>query len=252
VRLATVNLLHGRSLEDGQVDVARLQTAAKLVAADVAGLQEVDRGQPRSHGLDLTAEFAAAMGATDWRFVPALIGTPGQQWRPALELEEPGPPAYGVGLVSRYPVLSWHNVRLPAARVRAPVLLPGTRRLLWLQDEPRVAIAAVVEAPGGVVTVASTHLSFVPGWNAAQLRRVCRALAQLPGPRYLIGDLNLPGRTAARVSGWRSLARTATYPASDPRAQLDHILTTDRTIRVRTVAALRMDISDHRALVVDL
>jgi endonuclease/exonuclease/phosphatase family metal-dependent hydrolase len=56
-----------------------------------------------------------------------------------------------------------------------------------------VLIAAVLETPAGPMTVANTHLSFVPGWNGAQLRRAARAVRSLPAPRVLLGDLNLPG-----------------------------------------------------------
>ena len=89
-------------------------------------------------------------------------------------------------------MLSWHVLRLGAARVRSPILLPGSRQVIWLQDEPRVAVAAVVEGPPASMTVASTHLSFVPGWNAVQLRRLTRWLRALPGPHVLLGDLNMP------------------------------------------------------------
>ena len=54
MRLATLNLLNGMSLSDRRVDAARLRSAVKALAPDVVGLQEVDRGQPRSGGLDLT------------------------------------------------------------------------------------------------------------------------------------------------------------------------------------------------------
>ena len=50
------------------------------IDADVIGLQEVDRFQPRSGGVDQTAVVADALGAEHWRFVPALHGTPGEDW----------------------------------------------------------------------------------------------------------------------------------------------------------------------------
>ena len=56
MRLATFNLLNGRSLADGQVDLERLRDAVVALDADVLALQEVDRDQPRSHGADLTAD----------------------------------------------------------------------------------------------------------------------------------------------------------------------------------------------------
>jgi endonuclease/exonuclease/phosphatase family metal-dependent hydrolase len=253
VRIASLNLLHGRSLSDGLVDAARVREAVVLLAPDVLGLQEVDRAQPRSHGLHLTREVAEAVGAADWRFAPALVGEPGASWRSAGDADdETTEPSYGCGLVSRHPVRSWHVVRLPAARVRSPILLPGTRRVMWLPDEPRVGLAAVVDGPLGVMTVATTHLSFVPGWNVVQLIRLVRSLRRLPAPRVLIGDLNLPGAVPRTVTGWRSLARVPTYPVSEPRWQLDHALASGRLPPVRSVEAPALPVSDHRALVVEL
>jgi endonuclease/exonuclease/phosphatase family metal-dependent hydrolase len=253
VRLATLNLLNGTSLDDGRVTPSRLAEAVRALRADVLGLQEVDRAQPRSHAGDLTSQVAEAMGAGHWRFVPALVGTPGDVWRAATDDDHAGEePAYGVGLVSRWPVLSWHVTRLPAAPVRSPVLLPGTRQVVWLRDEPRVGLAAVVETPVGVVTVATTHLSFVPVWNGVQLRRLTAELARLPGPRVLLGDLNMPRPVPQALTRWRPLARTPTYPAWRPRVQLDHVLVRGTLPPVTAVEAPELPVSDHRALLVEL
>lgn len=257
MRLVTFNVLHGRSLEDGQVNAARLAEEIGSLQADVLGLQEVDRAQPRSALVDVAAVAAAAMGAgTSYRFAPALLGTPGADWSVAGDGDEDraGDPAYGIALVTRLPVLSWHVVRLRAAPMRSLVVVPGatSRRLILIRDEPRVLLAAVVQGPGGPLTVATTHLSFVPGWNIWQLRRVCRELRRLPAPQILLGDLNLPGALAGAASGWRMLARAATYPAGRPRVQLDHVLAKGRVPPVTATAARSLRISDHCALVVDL
>ena len=253
MRLASFNLLHGRSLSDGQVVEERLADAVRTLDVDVLGLQEVDRHQSRSDARDLTRETARAMGADHWRFVPALVGTPGAAWRAADDDDHEGSDAsYGCGLVSRYPVTQWRVTRLPAARVRSPIVLPGSRQVIWLQDEPRVAIAAVLTGPAGVMTVATTHLSFVPGWNGRQLRAVCRALEQLPGPRVLLGDLNMPPPFPRVLTGWRPLAKAATYPSTVPRVQLDHVLASGSLPPVRSVATPVLPVSDHRALVVEL
>ena len=253
MRLATLNLLNGMSLSDRRVDAARLRTAVQELAPDVVGLQEVDRGQLRSAGLDQTREVAEALGCAHWRFLPALVGTPGGAWRAATDADdETAEPAYGIGLVSRWPVRSWTVVRLAAAPVRSPIVLPGTRRVMWLQDEPRVGLAAVVESPRGPMTVATTHLSFVPVWNGVQLRTLTAALAVLPGPRVLLGDLNMPGAVPRWLTGWQVLARTATYPAWDPKIQLDHVLGHGSLPPVRAVETPELSLSDHRALLVEL
>jgi endonuclease/exonuclease/phosphatase family metal-dependent hydrolase len=251
VRLATLNLLNGMSLTDYRVDAARLRAAVQELAPDVVGLQEVDRSQPRSHVLDLTREVAEGLGAQHWRFAPALIGTPGGTWRAALDADDEGVDAsYGVALVSRYPVRQWRVVRLPAAPVRSPVVLPGSKQLIWLRDEPRVGLAAVVETPRGVMTIATTHLSFVPVWNGVQLRTLVAALRALPGPRVLLGDLNMPPPFPRLLSGWTALARTPTYPTWEPKIQLDHVLASGDLPPVAVVECPRLSVSDHRALLV--
>lgn len=253
MRLATLNLLNGISLPAGEVDPARLAEAVVALRADVVGLQEVDRFQPRSHSADLTAQVAEAMGAAHWRFVPALMGLPGGRWRAAVDDDHTSADAaYGIGLVSRWPVRSWHVIRLPAAPVRSPVVLPGTRQLVWLQDEPRVGLAALLETPIGPMTVGTTHLSFVPVWNGKQLRSLTRELSRLPGPRVLLGDLNMPPPFPRVLTGWRPLARTATYPAWDPRIQLDHVLAAGELPAVAAVEAPQLAVSDHRGLLVEL
>ncbi len=252
MRVATWNVLNGISLTDGRIDLDRLGAAARGLRTDVLGLQEVDRDQPRSGRLDVVAEVARRTGAADARFAAALVGTPGGRWRAATDDDRPGEASYGVGLVSAHPVRSWHLLRLPAAPVRAPVLLPGSRRVLWLADEPRVALAGLVDGPLGTTTVITTHLSFVPGWNLVQLRRLVRWARALPGPRLLLGDLNLPALPVRAASGWQVLARLPTYPAPRPRVQLDHVLGSGPLPQVRSAETPVLPVSDHRPLVVEL
>jgi len=252
VRLATFNILHGRSPTDGRVDVSRFRDAVASLDADVLGLQEVDRDQPRSGGADLTAVAAEAMGAVAHRFVAALSGTPGAAWTAATGQEQPGTAAYGIALLSRYPVASWRVVRLPGLRGRVPVWFRGRRRPVLVTDEPRVAVLADVQAPAGRVTVAVTHLSFVPGWNVVQLRRLVRATAPVPGPVVLMGDLNLTGDRPARLTRMRPLAIAPTFPVERPDRQLDHVLARGGLRASGPVRAPALALSDHRALVVDV
>ncbi|WNV76308.1 endonuclease/exonuclease/phosphatase family protein [Geodermatophilus sp. DSM 44513] len=252
MRIATFNILHGRSPVDGRVDVERLAAAVKTLDADVLGLQEVDRDQPRSMNADLTAVAAEAMGAVDSQFVAALAGTPGGTWMAATGDEQPGSASYGIALLSRYPVVSWRVVRLPALRSRVPVWFRGARGPKLVGDEPRVAVAAVLEGPSGQFTVCNTHLSFVPGWNALQLSRLVRSLAGTREPLVLMGDLNTETRQAVRVSGLRSLvpAATPTFPVDAPTRQLDHVLARGPVTSAGPAEAVRLPLSDHRALVV--
>lgn len=289
LRLASFNALSARSLRDGRVRPGVLAEALAGLDVDVLALQEVDRHQPRSGQSDQAAEVACALGAAH-RFVPTVLGTPGLPgWLPGIRpgtttdgvpaggRDEGGcgaevggaegsaggsaasgsgeeGPAYGIALVSRRPVLRWAVVGLSGARGRYPLLVPGPRgsRVDWLRDEPRAAVAAVLADP--LLTVACAHLSFVPGWNVHQLRRVIGWLATFPGPRLLLGDLNLPGRLPARLTGWTPLVTAATYPAPAPRLQLDHLLADGLPAgtRVSGAAAVTLPVSDHRAIVAGL
>jgi endonuclease/exonuclease/phosphatase family metal-dependent hydrolase len=252
VRLATFNILHGRSPADDRVDLDRFAAAVADLDADVLALQEVDRDQPRSHLADLTAVAADAMGAVAHRFVAAIAGTPGATWMAATGTEQPGTAAYGIGLLSRHPVSSWQVVRLPTIPVRFPLWLSGPRKVIVVNEEPRTAVVAVVETPHGAVTVVNTHLSFVPGWNRVQLSRLRRDLAAFPGPLVLMGDLNMVPPRPAAITGYRTLAAEPTFPVEFPHQQLDHVLMRGDFGSVRATESRAMPLSDHRALIVDL
>lgn len=281
MRLVTWNVLHGCSPDDGRVDLDRFAAAVRALDADVLALQEVDRGQDRSGGADLTRIAAEAMGACDHRFAAALVGPPGA-WSAATDehraggpgtaavdatpalgaaaperleaLVEPAPaePAYGVALVSRLPLLAWRAVRVPPLPRPVPLLVGRPLRPTVVHDEPRVAVSARVATDGGELTVATTHLSFIPGWNLVQLRRLVGALdgAVDPGPLVLTGDLNTGPRRASWVTGMAGLATGPTFPAPAPRAQLDHVL--GRRVRASDAVVRRLPVSDHRALAVTI
>jgi endonuclease/exonuclease/phosphatase family metal-dependent hydrolase len=117
-------------------------------------------------------------------------------------------------------------------------------------DEPRVAVAAVLDGPFGEFTVCNTHLSFIPGWNGLQLRRLMRSLVGTREPLVLIGDLNMERRQAARLSGLRPIATANTFPLARPRRQIDHVLARGAVRATGAAEAVRLPLSDHRALVV--
>jgi endonuclease/exonuclease/phosphatase family metal-dependent hydrolase len=245
VRLATFNVLHGRSPADDVVDLDRFAAAVRELDADVLALQEVDRCQPRSCSADLTAIAAEAGGYDASCFAPALVGSPGS-WSPASGDVAADTPQYGVALLLRAAVASWEVVPLPALPGRVPVLFPGRRRPEVVRDEPRVALVArLADGP----TIVSTHLSFIPWWNRVQLRTLVR---RMPAAEALVlmGDLNLPPDVAARTTGLRPLAAGLTYPAHEPREQLDHLLARGVTATGPGVVR-RLAVSDHCALVVE-
>ena len=251
MRLATFNILHGRSPVDDRVDVDRFAAAVRSLDADVLALQEVDRNQSRSANADLTAVAAQVMGAEEHRFVAALAGSPGATWMAATGDEQPDSAGYGIALVSRLPVLSWEVVRLGSPPTRVPMWFRGSRMPEMVRDEPRVAVAARVESGHGPLTVVNTHLSFVGWWGSRQLRTVMQSLEGVE-PVVLVGDLNMGLARAERVTGLRPLVRESTFPAPEPTEQLDHVLARGDVGEVKGVAVRSMPLSDHCAVTVDL
>ncbi|MFI1439736.1 endonuclease/exonuclease/phosphatase family protein [Streptomyces fructofermentans] len=288
MRLATFNVLHGLP-EDAEerhdvpaaVVARRLAEAVSALDADVLALQELDRFQSRSGRTDQAAIAARASGARHWRYASAVHGdwprATGRAADPGLRVSGPDDaraselPSHGVALVTRLPVRLWRARRLRASSVPFPLKVPGRSGLVLVRDQPRVALAAVLEGKHGPFTVVATHLSFVPGRNAAQLAAVHGWVADLPAPRILLGDFNLTGpvprwvlAAAARLGGsdrprgrqqapWRDLSRLPTYPARRPLVRFDHVLANGVPREaVRGTAAPRSEISDHRPLVVDV
>ncbi|MCU0283797.1 MAG: endonuclease/exonuclease/phosphatase family protein [Candidatus Nanopelagicales bacterium] len=256
--------------------IEELQEAGPI---DVLALQEVDRYQERTAGVDQARIAAEVLGAAHWRFVPSVRGTPGiaaegAAWVPATEADDvpdgesegevPRDPArreprYGIALISRLPVREWRVRRFPPVPVSLPLLAPspsGRPRAVRVPDEPRSAVSVIVETPEADVTVATAHLTFVPGANTKQLHELRAFLAGRPRPMILMGDFNTPGGIPGLVTGWDQVARRPTYPVARPRVQFDHILANGWTGEAveharRSVQVLPLSVSDHCALVAE-
>ena len=258
LRLASVNAASGLDRRTWTVAAEGLGRAVAGLDADIVALQEIDYLLSRTEGVDQAGTVAAACAGTGppWhhRFAAAVHGTPGdpRTFRSAADTV-PGEPSYGIALLSRWQVTEWAELRLPPGRARLPVPLPpgSPRRMLWAPDEQRVALAAVIAASQGQLSVVCTHLSFSPVHAARQLRALVAWCAALPRPLVLLGDLNLPGTLPMRLTGWRPLVRVATYPSRHPLVQLDHVLA-DGDLHVSAARAVLLGGSDHRAPVVDL
>ncbi|MET0189563.1 MAG: endonuclease/exonuclease/phosphatase family protein [Pseudonocardia sediminis] len=257
MRVATVNLASGRDVTGESLSAPELAAAVAELGADVVSVQEVDVGQPRSHGVDQPVAVADGLGATDWRFAATVAGTPEpdsvRSWTPVdpVGLRGPGDevlgPRYGVALFSRVPVRRWHVLGLAAGRAKLPLRAPdpgtGQVRTWWFPDEPRIAVAAELDG----LTVVGTHLSFAPHTATRQLHRIRTWCSGLPGPVLVAGDLNLVGPLPAFVTGGDRLVHGPTFPATEPRLQLDHLLSlggltaTDTDVRW-------LDVGDHRSV----
>jgi endonuclease/exonuclease/phosphatase family metal-dependent hydrolase len=253
-----------------------LTRAIHSLDSDLFAFQEVDHFLPRSNSRPQMRDIAESIGATDWAMAPSVIGTPGESWRKLSDSEpeiitkssihsELMHESYGIGIVSKIPVVSWHRLNLGNSPLGLPLIVPGDEtgkgrpRFLYVKDEPRLALAAVLE---NGFTVVNTHLSFVPGFNLAQLRRVKKwamQIAESTGTRAIVlGDLNLPKNlpiAGAKIFGspWKSLVTQNTYPSWGGKIQFDYILTPDLAFgeySVRNFAPT--GVSDHLPIGIEI
>jgi len=213
VRVATFNVKHGEG-PGGEVDIALLARSCAALDADVLALQEVDRGLRRSHDADTAAVVAETCGMA--HVFGAAIAIRGGE--------------YGNALLVRGSI---DDVEVVA-----------------LEDpEPRSAIVARIEVEGVGISVAATHLGR-RGAGATQLAILLDHLDARPGPRLLLGDLNLDAADVEVRPGWTRPSGGPTFPAETPRREIDHVLLDGLEATAAVVA--RLPVSDHRALVVEV
>lgn len=202
-----------------------------MLRADVLALQEVDRGVPRSNEADQTAIIATGCDLTGL-FAPA---------RPLHGGE------YGNALLVRGSLDDVQHERLP--------VVPG--------NEARAVVLARALVDGIALSVAATHLQNRHGGppptardaveQLGQLDVVLEVLARRPRPRVLLGDLNMPPEVVVPVleaAGYAVADSDPTVVVRAPRFRIDYVAVDGLTIGGSEV--LDTDVSDHRALVVEV
>jgi len=243
-------------------DCSGLAAAAAALGSDVIAIQEVDHGLGRSNNAFQTRDIAIAMGANHYAFAPSVIGSPDGSWRKADSIVESNiageadfqNESYGIGIVSKIPVTKWHRLDLGKSPFGAPIIIPNTEtgkpKAIYIKDEPRLAIAAELENSW---TVINTHLSFVPGMNLFQLRKLKNWADTFGDKVLLMGDFNLPGSIPAMGSKWQSLILQNTYPSWLPKVQFDYILSKGIALKdVIQVPTTKSTISDHLPLTIEI
>jgi endonuclease/exonuclease/phosphatase family metal-dependent hydrolase len=271
MRITSWNILHGMAIPPSATPTSLAEAAAKIaeeLAPDLVGVQECDYLLERSGNAHQIAEIATSIGAPYFAFAPSVIGTPGEKWRKlqasdqriitnadsATQYEG----GYGIGIVSKVEVLQWHRLDLGNAPFGAPLLIagdesgPGKPRMLYIRDEPRLAIAATL-ANG--YTVINAHLSFMPGYNLRQLNKIKRWAQELEiatGTMAIImGDFNLPMNLPVVGSNWKSLASYSTYPSWGAKIQFDYILSKE-ALASKPLPTLMPGVSDHLPISVEI
>ena len=271
MRVTSWNLLHGMAIppsNDPAADQIKLGEAIGAIGADVIGIQEVEEQLARSGKASQTAVVAEAMSTQNWGFAPVMVGAPGEKWRKLKSHDKKIITAdnvesnrqsnvdgnYGIGIVSKIPVKHWDRLELGNSPFGMPLVIPAENKkgkqsvkMIYVADEPRVALAATLENGW---TVINTHLSFVPFVNYRQLRKIKKWAAQLSAQygtqALIIGDMNLPKGLPAVASKWNSLVEQNSYPSWGGKVQFDYILSDSlKPDQYEALPTLNTGVSDH-------
>ena len=253
---------------DLAADQIKLGEAIQAIGADVIGIQEVDEQLARSGNVSQAAVIAEAMSTQHWAFAPVMVGAPGEKWRKLNSLDAKVITLenvqanrlsnvdgnYGIGIVSKIPVKHWDRIELGNSPFGMPLVIPAENkkgkqsvRMIYVADEPRVALAATLDNGW---TVINTHLSFVPFVNYRQLRKIKKWAAELAAKHgtqaLIIGDLNLPKGLPAVGSKWNSLVEQNSYPSWGGKVQFDYILSDSLKLdQYEALPTLNTGVSDH-------
>jgi endonuclease/exonuclease/phosphatase family metal-dependent hydrolase len=235
VRVLVYNVHAGKDAA-GTDNLARVAQLVRETRADIALLQEVDRGTRRSGQVDQPDVLARQTG-----FAVAFGKT----------LDYDGG-EYGIAVLSRWPIA---NQALIPLRVDPPQRRSGG------SYEPRGAQRVVLRAPAGNLIVINAHLdaSREDHYRRQEIRPVL-ALAREAGPLVLVGgdfnstpesDVQAVLRDGGLRDAWLSCGRGDgfTYPADVPAKRIDYLYLTAATTCTRA-EVLATSASDHRPLLV--
>lgn len=227
VRILAYNIHHGAGMDE-VIDLQRVAALIREIDPDLAALQEIDSVTVRTDGVDQAAELGRLTGLTSifGRFMEYQGG------------------AYGMALLSRWPVEEFENVRLPDGA------------------EPRTAVAARVRSPttGRNLRFIGIHFYRTEEERLAQARRLEKHLVGDSIPTILAGDFNSRPGSAVMIHlsrGWSVVPKgedRLTFPSYGPDREIDFVLVRPgaRFEILRTRLLDEPVLSDHRPVVVDL
>jgi endonuclease/exonuclease/phosphatase family metal-dependent hydrolase len=226
IRVLAYNIHHGEGMDE-VVDLERIAALIRSVDPDLVALQEVDSATTRTGGVDQAAELGRLTGLEPvfGAFMPYQGG------------------AYGMAVLSRWPVVASRNLRLPDGA------------------EPRTSLAVTVTSPEARrLRFVGVHFYRTDNERLAQALRLEGHLAGDTVPTILAGDFNsTPGSEvlAHLAAGWTVVDKGAdrlTFPSHGPEREIDFVLYRPAA-RWTVVGARLLDepvASDHRPVLVEL
>jgi endonuclease/exonuclease/phosphatase family metal-dependent hydrolase len=223
LRVVSYNIKHGRG-NDNVVNLERTAAVLQRLRPDIVGLQEVDDRATRS-GNVAEAERLGQLLNLHHAFGKFMDFQGG---------------AYGMAILTRYPIVSSRSVALPEG------------------NEPRIALAVDVRLPDQqLLTIVNVHFDWVrdDGFRFKQASTLTEYLDALTTPYVLLGDFNdVPeSRTLALFkSRATEVVKPAdnrlTFSSTEPTSEIDFIFYAPASqFSVRDVRVIDEPVaSDHR------
>lgn len=240
IRVLSYNI-HGCVDSQRKVDVESISKILRSINADIIALQEVDTEKPLSRNRNQAKTVSEVLGF-DYIYFP---------------IEKTGRHAFGLAILSRYPIEKNDFLFLPNLYPR-------------LNMRKRGVVRAKLQTPMGSLSLINTHLSI---YKLERYLQLVSALGwkglsalDLKNPIILCGDLN--ARPSSLI--YRKLSRLLTdvqkasslsgkprptFPSNAPVLRIDHIFVSDHfnTMKAEVIESeLTIRASDHLPLVADL
>ncbi|MFT4538676.1 MAG: endonuclease/exonuclease/phosphatase family metal-dependent hydrolase [Planctomycetota bacterium] len=228
-RAVSYNIRHGAGTDE-KLNLRRTARVLQELNADFVGLQEVDLNTERTGAVNQASELGRMLE------MHAAFGT--------FMRYQGG--RYGMGILSRHPIVDVRSLRLPDG------------------GEPRVALLVNVRLPSDeVIQIVNVHFDWIDDDTKrfAQASELARYLEAVELPFILMGDFNdQPGsRTmdlfhTVATEAAKPRDRRQTFPATGPNIEIDFgfYAPADRWSSTRVEVIDEKVASDHCPVVFDL
>src|SRR5262245_27182376 len=216
--------IHGGVGTDRRFDLDRICATIKHNAPDVAALQEVD------------SRRRVAGARSPFELLRHAVGEHGIDAKSIVTADG----EYGQMLVSRWPLSG-----------------PRVHDITHEQREPRRAIEADVEWPGGRFHVIAAHFGLALAERRVQARRLVEIARRHTIPTVMLGDFNdfiWPGSLRAALKReFPARSRQASFPSWCPLLRLDRIFCWPRETELASFVDRKARVaSDHLPVVADI
>lgn len=197
ITVMTYNI-HAMRGMDKVLDAQRIADVILAEKPDLVGLQEVDHMTARSGNLDAVSFFEEYTG----------------MYAVYMKTFDYQGGAFGNMVLSRFPILSEKEIRLPSREAYEPRLMMKI---------------TVVTDKGDTLHFYNTHLDHhgEDSDRPAQMRKIAEVLSADKGKRILLGDMNCePGSEPLNMLNGlmkRCHSNEKTYPADLPERVIDHV-----------------------------